>query len=141
MIEDYYLVIEIRYTLGIALGLCAQVDPTQRHPMVQVLVNESRARQLVSVLVIESIIMRCVRVVRSLVNSVVIVLFLTGMLAMILLRTLHRDIIRYKEMESSVRLPLRLPLRLCLSLSLPSRLSPVPRALDSGARAQTRSRD
>lgn len=37
----------------------------------------------------------------SLVNSVVIVLFLTGMLAMILLRTLHRDIIRYNQMESS----------------------------------------
>ncbi|XP_070388474.1 transmembrane 9 superfamily member 2-like [Dermacentor albipictus] len=33
----------------------------------------------------------------SIVNSVVIVLFLTGMVGMILLRTLHRDIARYNE--------------------------------------------
>ena len=75
--------------------------------------------------------MRCVRAMRSLVNSVVIVLLLTG----ILLRVLHREIIGYKKMESSVRLFLR------LSFSLPSRLSPVPRALGSGAHVRTRSRD
>ncbi|CDS11523.1 hypothetical protein LRAMOSA03786 [Lichtheimia ramosa] len=36
----------------------------------------------------------------SLVNSVVIVLFLTGMVAMILLRALHRDISRYNAVEA-----------------------------------------
>ncbi|OWR55639.1 hypothetical protein KGM_211740 [Danaus plexippus plexippus] len=32
-------------------------------------------------------------------NSLVIVLFLSGMVAMILLRTLHKDIARYNQME------------------------------------------
>ncbi|KND01964.1 uncharacterized protein SPPG_02472 [Spizellomyces punctatus DAOM BR117] len=36
----------------------------------------------------------------SLVNSVVIVLFLTGMVAMILLRALHKDIARYNAVEA-----------------------------------------
>ncbi|KAI8136982.1 hypothetical protein BJV82DRAFT_718516 [Fennellomyces sp. T-0311] len=36
----------------------------------------------------------------SLVNSIVIVLFLTGMVAMILLRALHKDISRYNSMEA-----------------------------------------
>jgi len=36
----------------------------------------------------------------SLVNSVVIVLFLTGMVAMILLRALHKDISRYNQLEA-----------------------------------------
>ena len=34
----------------------------------------------------------------SILNSLVIVLFLSGMVAMILLRTLHRDIARYNQM-------------------------------------------
>eukprot|EP01089_Gocevia_fonbrunei_P014850 TRINITY_DN4180_c0_g2_i1.p1 TRINITY_DN4180_c0_g2~~TRINITY_DN4180_c0_g2_i1.p1 ORF type:complete len:634 (+),score=120.22 TRINITY_DN4180_c0_g2_i1:94-1995(+) len=37
----------------------------------------------------------------SIINSVMIVLFLTGMVAMIMMRTLHRDIGRYKEQENS----------------------------------------
>merc|ERR1719424_1642722 len=36
----------------------------------------------------------------SIINSLMIVLFLSGMVAMILLRTLHRDIARYNEMTS-----------------------------------------
>ncbi|CAG8605200.1 2773_t:CDS:10, partial [Paraglomus occultum] len=36
----------------------------------------------------------------SLVNSIVIVLFLTGMVAMILLRALHKDITRYNQLDS-----------------------------------------
>lgn len=36
----------------------------------------------------------------SILNSLVIVLFLSGMVAMILLRTLHKDIARYNQMES-----------------------------------------
>lgn len=36
----------------------------------------------------------------SILNSLVIVLFLTGMVAMILLRTLHRDIARYNQIDS-----------------------------------------
>jgi len=35
---------------------------------------------------------------------VVIVLFLSGMVAMIMLRTLHKDIARYNQMDDSVRL-------------------------------------
>lgn len=38
----------------------------------------------------------------SLVNSIVIVLFLTGMVAMILLRALHKDISRYNAVEAQV---------------------------------------
>ena len=38
----------------------------------------------------------------SLVNSIVIVLFLTGMVAMILLRALHKDISRYNAAEAQV---------------------------------------
>ena len=34
----------------------------------------------------------------SILNSLVIVLFLSGMVAMILLRTLHKDIARYNQM-------------------------------------------
>lgn len=37
-------------------------------------------------------------------NSLVIVLFLSGMVAMILLRTLHKDIARYNQLETSVRI-------------------------------------
>ncbi|XP_058392829.1 transmembrane 9 superfamily member 2-like isoform X1 [Diceros bicornis minor] len=37
----------------------------------------------------------------SIMNSLVIVLFLSGMVAMVILRTLHRDIIRYNQMSSS----------------------------------------
>lgn len=37
----------------------------------------------------------------SILNSLVIVLFLTGMVAMILLRTLHKDIARYNQIESA----------------------------------------
>lgn len=36
-------------------------------------------------------------------NSLVIVLFLSGMVAMIMLRTLHKDIARYNQMDSVVR--------------------------------------
>lgn len=35
-------------------------------------------------------------------NSLVIVLFLSGMVAMIMLRTLHKDIARYNQMDSTV---------------------------------------
>lgn len=35
-------------------------------------------------------------------NSLVIVLFLSGMVAMIMLRTLHKDIARYNQMDSVV---------------------------------------
>ena len=38
----------------------------------------------------------------SILNSLVIVLFLSGMVAMIMLRTLHKDIARYNQMESAV---------------------------------------
>ena len=41
--------------------------------------------------------------VSSILNSVVIVLFLSGMVAMIMLRTLHKDIARYNQMDDSVR--------------------------------------
>ncbi|ESP04811.1 hypothetical protein LOTGIDRAFT_211611 [Lottia gigantea] len=37
----------------------------------------------------------------SIMNSLVIVLFLSGMVAMILLRTLHKDIARYNQMDSA----------------------------------------
>ena len=37
----------------------------------------------------------------SIVNSVMIVLFLSGMVAMIMLRTLHRDIAAYNEMQTA----------------------------------------
>ncbi|XP_046853057.1 transmembrane 9 superfamily member 2-like [Xenia sp. Carnegie-2017] len=37
----------------------------------------------------------------SIMNSLVIVLFLSGMVAMIMLRTLHKDIARYNQLESS----------------------------------------
>ncbi|OQS05480.1 endomembrane protein 70 [Thraustotheca clavata] len=37
----------------------------------------------------------------SIINSLMIVLFLTGMIAMIMLRTLHRDIARYNEVQTS----------------------------------------
>jgi transmembrane 9 superfamily member 2/4 len=36
----------------------------------------------------------------SIVNSLMIVLFLTGMVAMIMLRTLRRDIAKYNQLES-----------------------------------------
>ena len=35
----------------------------------------------------------------SIVNSLMIVLFLTGMLAMIMMRTLHRDLSRYNDAD------------------------------------------
>lgn len=35
-------------------------------------------------------------------NSLVIVLFLSGMVAMIMLRTIHKDIARYNQMDSVV---------------------------------------
>lgn len=38
----------------------------------------------------------------NLVNSVVIALFLTGMVALILLRALHKDISRYNRVEARV---------------------------------------
>ena len=37
----------------------------------------------------------------SILNSLMIVLFLSSMVAMILLRTLHRDISRYNELATS----------------------------------------
>ncbi|KAJ6663337.1 hypothetical protein lerEdw1_010474 [Lerista edwardsae] len=40
----------------------------------------------------------------SIMNSLVIVLFLSGMVAMILLRTLHKDIARYNQIDSSMLL-------------------------------------
>jgi hypothetical protein len=40
----------------------------------------------------------------SIMNSLVIVIFLSGMVAMIMLRTLHKDIARYNQMDSSVSL-------------------------------------
>lgn len=36
----------------------------------------------------------------SILNSLVIVLFLSGMVAMILLRTLHKDIARYNQIDN-----------------------------------------
>lgn len=49
----------------------------------------------------------------QIINALVIVLFMTGMIAMILLRTLHRDISRYNQ-ESVVRTPSGLILYLLL---------------------------
>lgn len=40
----------------------------------------------------------------GIINSLVIVIFMTGMIGMILLRTLHRDIARYNQ-ETMVRMP------------------------------------
>ncbi len=40
----------------------------------------------------------------SIMNSLVIVLFLSGMVAMIMLRTLHKDIARYNQIDNSVSL-------------------------------------
>mgnify|MGYP002259989693 CR=1 FL=1 len=40
--------------------------------------------------------------VLSIMNSLVIVLFLTGMVAMIMLRTLHKDIARYNQLDSAM---------------------------------------
>lgn len=37
----------------------------------------------------------------SIINSLMIVVFLTGMVAMIMLRTLHRDIAKYNQLESA----------------------------------------
>jgi len=37
----------------------------------------------------------------SIINSLMIVLFLTGMVAMIMMRTLRRDISQYNELESA----------------------------------------
>lgn len=45
------------------------------------------------------------RVLSSIMNSLVIVLFLSGMVAMIMLRTLHKDIARYNQVDQ-VRLVL-----------------------------------
>lgn len=36
----------------------------------------------------------------SIINSLMIVLFLTGMVAMIMMRTLHRDISKYNQLET-----------------------------------------
>lgn len=41
----------------------------------------------------------------SIMNSLVIVLFLSGMVAMIMLRTLHKDIARYNQLENAVYEP------------------------------------
>ncbi|MGH0150275.1 UNVERIFIED_CONTAM: hypothetical protein FKN15_055513 [Acipenser sinensis] len=40
-------------------------------------------------------------------NSLVIVLFLSGMVAMIMLRTLHKDIARYNQVDQSIEHPVR----------------------------------
>jgi transmembrane 9 superfamily member 2/4 len=40
----------------------------------------------------------------SIINSLMIVLFLTGMVAMIMMRTLHADVRKYREMESQEEL-------------------------------------
>lgn len=37
----------------------------------------------------------------SIINSVMIVLFLSGMVAMIMMRTLHRDISNYNQLETA----------------------------------------
>ena len=37
----------------------------------------------------------------SIINSLMIVLFLTGMVAMIMMRTLRRDIFQYNELETA----------------------------------------
>ena len=37
----------------------------------------------------------------SIINSVMIVLFLSGMVAMIMMRTLHRDISKYNQLETA----------------------------------------
>merc|ERR1719482_2231245 len=37
----------------------------------------------------------------SILNSVMIVLFLSGLVALILLRTLHRDIVKYNELATT----------------------------------------
>jgi hypothetical protein len=38
----------------------------------------------------------------SILNSLVIVVFLSGMVAMIMLRTLHKDIARYNQIDNAV---------------------------------------
>ena len=44
----------------------------------------------------------CNILISSIMNSLVIVLFLSGMVAMIMLRTLHKDIARYNQLDTSV---------------------------------------
>jgi transmembrane 9 superfamily protein 2/4 len=42
----------------------------------------------------------------SILNSLVIVLFLSGMVAMILLRTVHKDLVKYNNLQNGVKLKL-----------------------------------
>lgn len=55
----------------------------------------------------------------SILNSLVIVLFLSGMVAMILLRTLHKDIARYNQMECGEDAQVILRTCLCMFLCSP----------------------
>lgn len=53
----------------------------------------------------------------SIINSLMIVLFLSGMVAMIMMRTLHRDISKYNQLESQDEAQVRLSPRGCEGIS------------------------
>lgn len=85
------------------MGLHPGVDASHQHPVVQVSLQSSgwngHLNQRRTVLQHQSSLSPS-----SIMNSLVIVLFLSGMVAMIMLRTLHKDIARYNQMDSVVSL-------------------------------------
>ncbi len=92
----------------VSLGLHTRLDAAHQHPVVQVPCDCCSPTWLQTSRVSEgrlcfSFLVLSVRsVICSIMNSLVIVLFLSGMVAMIMLRTLHKDIARYNQMDNSV---------------------------------------
>ena len=63
----------------------------------------------------------------SIINSLMIVLFLSGMVAMIMMRTLHRDISKYNQLETAEEAQEETGWKLVRSISLELHLHQAPK--------------
>lgn len=88
------------------MGLYSGFYATYQHPVVQVIASGQVRSVLINFMISFSDTDWLAAVCFfSIMNSLVIVLFLSGMVAMIMLRTLHKDIARYNQVDQVGRIP------------------------------------
>lgn len=83
------------------MGLHFGFHASHQYPVVQVSTKSLASLKSLPMVIINSYYMFITNLylTSSIMNSLVIVLFLSGMVAMIMLRTLHKDIAKYNQID------------------------------------------
>lgn len=87
--------------MGFSMGLHFGFHASHQHPVVQVNTKSLAGLKylFMGIKNCYCMLMKNFYLTFSIMNSLVIVLFLSGMVAMIMLRTLHKDIAKYNQID------------------------------------------